>query len=48
MSTESAFADVLDANHEYAAGFSGAGIPGKAGKGLAIVTCGLLVALVRR
>jgi carbonic anhydrase len=33
------FADVLAANSDYAASFADAGIPGKAAKGLAVVTC---------
>jgi carbonic anhydrase len=34
-----AFADVLAANEEYAAGFELAGLSGRAGRGLAVVTC---------
>ena len=37
MSTE--FDDLLDANTDYAARFSGADLPGPAARGLAVVTC---------
>ncbi|MAT61147.1 MAG: hypothetical protein CMH41_05835 [Micrococcales bacterium] len=34
-----AFADVIDANAKYAADFDGADLPGRAGQGLAVLTC---------
>jgi carbonic anhydrase len=33
------FDDVLEANAEYAAGFTDSGLPGRAARGLAVVTC---------
>ena len=39
MSEGGAFADVLAANEEYAAGFGLRGLSGRAGRGLAVVTC---------
>lgn len=35
----SAFDDVLDANRSYASAFTDEGLPGRAAKGLAVVTC---------
>jgi carbonic anhydrase len=34
-----AFDDLLSANHGYAEGFTSAGLPGRAARGLAVVTC---------
>jgi carbonic anhydrase len=39
VSEGDAFADVLAANEEYAAGFGLRGLRGRAGRGLAVVTC---------
>ena len=39
MPNESTFADVLAANEEYADGFPLAGLPSRAAKGLAVLTC---------
>ncbi|MGH3048822.1 MAG: carbonic anhydrase, partial [Gaiellaceae bacterium] len=39
MQADDAFADVLAANERYAEGFTLAGLSGRAGRGLAVVTC---------
>lgn len=39
MAGDETFADVLDANEAYASGFRLAGLPARAGRGLAVLTC---------
>ena len=39
MSAVTAFEDVLSANEEYQRGFADRGLPGRAARGLAVVTC---------
>ena len=39
MTGDETFADVLEANEAYASGFRLAGLPARAGKGLAVLTC---------
>lgn len=39
MSDDDTFADVLEANRDYSVGYDGADVPGRAARGLAVVTC---------
>ena len=39
MARDETFADVLEANEAYASGFRLAGLPARAGRGLAVLTC---------